>query len=227
MKATVLIGCPSGSDWKADFGMHLMQMVAYTCVNANKDFDVQFGIDNPKGSILSKSRNVIVQRALEMGASHILFIDTDMTFPAQTLEMLLAHEKPVVACNCATKSIPANPTARLFDYQKVAGPPLYTTPKTNDLTEVWRVGTGVMLIDTSVFELVDAPYFEILWKEEINDYQGEDWTFCEKLEKAGIPIYVDQHLSQAIGHIGTYTYSHDIIDAPAGLVDTKGKALGG
>ena len=48
----------------------------------------------------------------------------------------------------------------------------------------------------------------------LNDFKGEDWYFCEKLEAAGIPIFVDHEASSFIGHIGNKVYTHDDVLLP-------------
>ncbi len=217
-EARVLLGTPSGSTWQADFGMSLVGLMSYAPTPLQGWGQLQLGIDNPKGSILSRSRQLIVKRALGMDATHLLFIDSDMVFPPNLLHKLLEWDEQIVACNCATKQLPANPTARLKD-DTVAGTPLYTEEESEGLKEVWRVGTGVMLVNMEVFEKIEAPYWEIVWKEEVNDYQGEDWTFCEKLSEAGIPLYVDQGMSRDIGHSGSLVYTHGYVNKPDGVSD--------
>jgi hypothetical protein len=68
-----------------------------------------------------------------------------------------------------------------------------------------------MLVRMKVFEKLGLNCWEVLWKEEIQDYQGEDWRFCELALEAGFDIWVDHYLSNEIGHIGDYNYGHDVV----------------
>jgi hypothetical protein len=77
------------------------------------------------------------------------------------------------------------------------------------LEKVWRVGCGIMLIDLGVLASVPKPWFSIVYDDTMKDETGEDWFFCEQLEKAGIPRYVDHDASKYVGHIGGYTYTFD------------------
>lgn len=208
---SVFIGIPSGSDWKADFGMSLAALMA----SAGRPlkgggFIERVQLWNTKGSILSRSRHTLVRKAQELQCSHILFIDSDMVFPNWTLHALLAHDKAVVAANCAVKQLPSLPTARQQG-DKPAGT-LVDSRETRGISRVWRVGTGVMLLKTSVFNSIQQPWFDITWNEANDDYTGEDWSLCEKLDAAGIPVYVDHDLSRHIGHVGSYTYEHKDIE---------------
>lgn len=208
MNPSVFIGIPSGSDWKADFGMSLAGMVAAAAKPLRGGGYIErLQLWNTKGSILSRSRATIAKKALELECSHLLFVDSDMTFPNWTLHQLLSHNKAVVAANCVVKQLPSNPTARQKD-ETVPGR-LVDSKHGAGLEKVWRVGTGVMLIKTSVFADVPKPWFPIVYNPETDDDTGEDWGFCEKLEAAGIPIWVDHELSRHVGHIGAYTYTHE------------------
>lgn len=205
---SVLIGIPSNGDWKADFGMSLAGLVAYSATPLHDGGRIeQLRLWNAKGSILPRGRTTLVKQALEMDASHILFLDSDMVFPAQTLHRLIRAGKAVIGCNCPTKMLPSSPTARMKG-ATLAGDPLFSCPDDVDIKRVWRVGTGVMLIQTRVFRTIPQPWFPIEWVEELQDYRGEDWAFCEKLDEAGIPIYVDMGLSRVIGHVGDLRYEH-------------------
>jgi hypothetical protein len=206
MNPSVFIGIPSGSDWKSDFGMSLASLMAAI----NKPLKGGHYIErvqlwNTKGSILSRSRHALVMKALELKCSHILFVDSDMVFPNFTLHQLLASDKAVIGANCVVKSVPSNPTARLKGEQ-LHGVTV-DSREAHGLQQVWRLGTGVLLIKLSVFSDLAKPWFNIPWNEELQDYTGEDWTLCARLEEAGIPIWIDHDLSKHIGHIGSYTYT--------------------
>lgn len=211
MNPSVLIGIPSGSDWKADFGMSLAGLVAAAGRPLKGGGHIErLQLWNTKGSILSRSRTTLVRQALDLQCSHLLFVDSDMTFPNWTLHQLLSHNKAVIGANCAVKKLPSDPTARKHG-DTPAGELVFSNGK-ESLEQVWRLGTGVMLIQTRVFKDIPEPWFPITWNEELKDYTGEDWNFCAELEKRGIPIWVDHKLSQHIGHVGSFTYTHDHVE---------------
>lgn len=202
----ILIAIPSGTEWKADFGMSLAFMIAAsTRVIPGIGFP-ELHVHNVRGSILSRSRQQCVEKAIKKKMDYILFIDSDMTFPPTLLQQLLMDRVDVVAANCVTKSRPAVQTARLESKTSRSGTPLVTHGE--GLQKVWRVGTGIMLIAIDIFEHIPTPYFDITWCDEAQDYVGEDWTFCEKLQHHGVGIYVDHAISKHVGHIGPYTYTH-------------------
>lgn len=157
------------------------------------------------GSLISKSRNLCAERAVREGWTHLLFIDTDQTFPITTPNQLFSHRLPIVACNIATKKIPPQRTAclrpKVGQAHRLARQPMRTT----GLEKVWRVGCGIMLIETEVFRRVPRPWFHFGWDED-NELTGEDWYFLEKAESFEIPVYVDHDLSAQVGHLGTYNY---------------------
>lgn len=211
MTIKVMVCIPSLNTWEADFGMSLAFMVNFCTKNSvvrNKHLHVQ--LHNHKGSILAQSRQRMVDIAVKGGATHVLFVDTDQTFPPDTLHRLLLANKKVVACNIATKMLPSSGTARFKD-----GTILRTEESDVGLIKVWRVGTGVMLIDLAVFKRkgMQRPYFSQYWSKDLDAYVGEDWAFCEMVESSGCSIYVEQRLSYEIGHLGKLNYTHDIVNA--------------
>ena len=215
MKEVRLVICiPSRDTWHADFGMSLMFLCNYLA--SHPEFEgkkMHYMVHNKRGSILAQMRQSQIDAAIENKATHLLFVDSDQTFPRDLVHRLLARKKQVVAANVATKTVPANSTARLKT-NNTEGVPLYTLPDSTGLVEVWRVGTGVMLIDLNIFkreELKQRPYFNQPWNEELDSYVGEDWSFCERLERAGVKLYVDQDVSAEVGHLGTLNYQHDLV----------------
>ena len=203
------IAVPSGNEWKADFAMSLINLQR-ACIEhpSLKGYSgIGIKVFNRRGSNLLDLRQGLVEEAIKQQCTHILFLDSDMYFPAMLIHMLARHHSKVVACNCPTKAIPSSPTARLKDGTD-AGKVLYTTEDTKQLVQVWRVGTGVMLINLKVFDKLPKPWFDFTYMgEEATDgrtWLGEDWYLCRLFEKTGINVYVDQEASWLIGHIGNF-----------------------
>lgn len=207
----IAVAVPSGQLWHAQFGVDLINMVSsFPNLRTPGYRSQELRVVNVRSSILSKNRLDAVKAAKAMHAHYILFLDTDHTFPKDLIQRLVAHGKLVVAANCVTKQIPANTTARYKSETIPQGNPVYTDDKIG-LEEVWRVGTGVMLIALSVFDKIGNGVWDMKYLPEADTYQGEDWSFCEACAKAGIPIYVDHTISRRIGHLGTYEFTHDVV----------------
>ena len=215
MKEIRLVICvPSTNSWEAQFGMSLVFLTNYLASHGVVEGkECSFMVHNKRGSILANMRQNMVEEALKNHATHLLFIDSDQTFPRDTFHRLMRHKKQVVAANIATKMIPSSPTARVPGNGSL-GIPVETTLESPELQEVWRVGTGIMLIDLNVFKregLKTGPWFTQRWNEETGAYVGEDWAFCEELSNAGVHLYVDHKLSLEVGHLGTLNYGHDLV----------------
>jgi hypothetical protein len=195
----ILIGVPTTGLVPTLFYTSSLDMVVWLMRDG-----VDATVHTVQGSLLSKSRNLCAEKALAEGWTHLLFIDSDQTFPPTTPNQLFSHRLPIVACNIATKKIPPQRTACLRPKDGVhthARPPMRTV----GLEKIWRVGCGVMLIETEVFRRIPRPWFHYSW-DDTNGLTGEDWYFLEKAEAAGIPLYCDHDLSAQVGHLGGFNY---------------------
>jgi hypothetical protein len=161
-----------------------------------------------QGTLIQNQRADLCLEAMGEGCSHVLFIDSDMTFPQDMVQRLLAHDKDIVATNCARRRMPTGPTAQktLPDGSREL---IYTMPESTGLEEVESIGMGVMLIKRKVFESLTEPWFETPWRTDKRGYIGEDVFFCRKAAAAGFKIYIDHDVSKEIGHIGTFEFKHD------------------
>lgn len=184
------------------------------------------------------ARTRLVGEAASAKATHILFIDSDMTFPADALSRMLRHHLPIVALNYPRREIPCKPTAyqdttgnvvldagdaerlspeiRLPDEDRIG--PLLTLEDSGGLVEVSHAGAGFMLVNMGVFEMMDLPWFvfEPLEPEKFRQ-TGEDVYFCRKARAFGIPVFVDQSLSRHCGHVGDLTYVHRFVGVSDGV----------
>lgn len=160
-----------------------------------------------EGYTIAENRNYCVYQAQKQGCTHILFVDDDMTFPASTLDMLLAHGKEIVGVDSKSRTFPLQTTVSLLKNGELwppkEVPPHYKMPE--KLFEVYGIGFGVALIDMKVFQEIKAPWFDFKTNETGQVAIGEDQWFCNKAREAGYKIYCDPTIP--IGHIGDWEFS--------------------
>ncbi len=178
---------PSGDMVHADFALALAGML-----NSTPPLDTP--IVNNKSSIVAAARNDGVKRAREMGCDYILFLDSDMVFPRDTLHRLLVHREAIVGATYV-KRVPPYP---------VLGTAAESEPTCDarGLTEMLRIPTGCLLIRMSVFDALKPPYFRFVTDEASGDIIGEDYDFCDRARQAGFHVWCDAKLSLLIGHVG-------------------------
>ena len=183
-KAHVAIGIPSGDLVHTDFAMSL----AMLCMNPGAEVFLL----NSRSSLVALGRNQCAGAAQVMKATHLMFFDTDMIFPADTLTRLLAHNKDIVGATYSQRMPPFHPLTVTEEGEHVH--------VTSGMRRVKLLPTGCMLIRTSVFNTLQKPYFNLV--SEGDQLRGEDYYFCEKARAAGFEIWCDGDLSMQIGHIG-------------------------
>lgn len=209
----VLIGLPTQSEVRAKFAYDFGKMMGYigaTLIGPNHPVEA-VRIFNVEGTIIPDQRTDIVRQALGWNATHILWIDSDMRFPKESLSHLLARNKPIIAANYSGRRGVFGTTA----LRRIDDPPfevVYTYPTSKGIEEVDAVGMGLMLTSTEVFKKLPEPWFDMRWVKDaagVWKLGGEDIAFCTAARKNGFPVVIDHDLSQAIKHIGTMEYTHD------------------
>lgn len=202
IKLAILI--PSGDKWDADFALSLLQLQRYIIMFEACD---DFTIINERGSLIAMQRENMVDTALsDETVTHLLFLDSDMSFPPNLFNLLLKHDLPIVACNYVKRAIPSMPNSR-----DVNGKFISTTKQSIGLEEADSAGFGAVLIKREVFEGTEKPWFDTVWLDKGDKFElmGEDVFFFRKARKlGGYPLFVDHDASQKIGHVGTYTYEN-------------------
>jgi len=159
-----------------------------------------------QGSMVATAREEMLEAAIKLDATHLLFIDEDMGFHPMLLNHLLMRQQPFVACNYPMKTWPQNFTARRIDRAEW----LPTKEEDKSLEEVDFCGMGFALIERQVLDaLGPAPNFLNTWDEEWKTYSTEDRYFCHKIKKLGFPVYIDHDASKLVYHNGNHSYSWD------------------
>lgn len=168
-------------------------------------------------SILPEGRQRLVEHARETGCTHILWLDSDMRFPRETIHMLLRHDADIVGCNYVARRPPFRFTAAT-----VGDPPqmMVTRPDQMGLEPASHIGFGVLLTNIRVFE-EDVPWFDFQWQRDAETGKwritGEDVFCCRELLARGYKAFVDHELSAAIGHTGEFIFTaHEMAQIDAG-----------
>lgn len=176
MKAKIVIGVPHNQEF-------LYTKFVWSLLNLDRPTDSKIAWGNC-GEVF-RSRNNIVNKAKEIKATHLLFLDSDHTFPFYALRKLIDSDKRIIsACYC-NRLLP----------DRLAGCDVKKQELKTDLKgiqEVGGVGGGFLLINMDVFNKIDKPYFMLFTDENGEQFaQGHDIYFCDKARKAGEKIYMD------------------------------------
>lgn len=151
----------------------------------NQRSDVLSVISQP-GYKIDTMRNALVKTALAYKQTHLLFLDTDMTFPEDMIVRMI-------------EDLEDNP-----EYEAVTGVYTYKTPPflphiypkfnedkenfgtagvfpLNDIFEVDGAGFGCIMLKASVFKRAKEPYFKFIDGSDTEKRCGEDLYFCKNV----------------------------------------------
>ncbi len=212
------IGFPSPDLISVEFHNSLIQLITQTA-----QF-IPLGLTNAVSSRIAVNRNMIVENARMLGATDILWIDSDSSFQPHALMQLLMHEKDIAcATTCRRKGNDRSPIALPIDFASLE--------PNQKMVKMKQIGFPFMLTKMSVFDKLDelglAPdkcYFAEppRWMMRANGWEiegtdallGEDEYWCHLVLKAGYDIWCDMELSMQIGHVGTQVYYIENNNAP-------------
>lgn len=186
----IAVGIPTKNGlWSYRFGLSLVQLG--TPINCSLMHIVV------AGKPVDEARNIIVEQAKAAGAKYLMFIDDDNLVPPFAIPRLLNLKAKVASGVYYTKYQPPTPVILKKDY--VGGWDKWTY---GDVIDVDYIGLGCALIDMSVFDEMEPPYFKYS-KGSIDPFKaephiGEDVYFCDKVLQAGHKIYVDTYVQ--VGH---------------------------
>jgi hypothetical protein len=165
---------------------------------------------------IDQARSQLATDALAQGFEEIMWIDADIVFDPADVERLLSHNALLVGGVYAKKG------QRALALHIEPGTEAITLGEGGGLTRVRYVGTGFLLTRRPLYEAIArdlpvcnqrfgkpcVPYFLplILEDEERGPwYLGEDYAFCERARRAGVPVVVDT--VPRLYHVGSYRFS--------------------
>jgi len=167
------------------------------------------GINTCESSMLPLTRTIPVKEALKAGATHLIFVDSDMDFAPETFTKLILHDLPLVGVNYIRKKPPHTPVTIGMD-----GLHRYTREESTGLEEVLHTGFGVMCMKAEIFKDFPQPWFPMGWDDKRQEYIGEDTFFFHMCRKRGFKAYIDHDLSKKVGHWGGAKWTYDLAPDP-------------
>jgi len=210
----IAVAVPAHDQVDALFAYDLAQMMSLTAGVLPEG--VNLGMYFVTGTYIHKARTELLEAVIEDGASHVLWLDSDMRFPRDTLIRLLQHQQPVVGVNYSKRRIPAEYVAIKHvpdpDDPEDEGIICHTTAESTGLEEVDALGFGAVLMELDQLRgaLPDPKIEPWFWYEALpNGMQmGEDVYFCTRMlrERLGMRIFVDHDLSWQCAHIGRFEF---------------------
>ena len=175
-------------------------------------------------SVVSRARNIIAHRFVKSDCDHLMFIDADMTFEADSVIRLMCwnQDKAIVAGAYEARKEGKVYIVSLDGGYGVNGPQGKVTMDAAGLVRAYRVATGFMMIQKRVFEVLKEAHPEWEHKDTNTDermysffdfkstpggYIGEDFLFCDRVREQGMDIWLDPTIK--LGHMGIHEYQSD------------------
>lgn len=194
------IGVPSSGFVRAGFAHSLANMMGHLAsigIQSKPGATLLIQLNLVEGSVIHMAREEIITRSLEQECTHVLFLDDDMVFEADILDILMSRNKSVVLTNYLLKT--SNPVFLTVDNQNKN---VITNEQSTGIQSVNSGGFGVSLFNIEVFKTTPQPWFLPLWVPEIKRYTTEDVPFFHRIRKVGFEVYVDHDASKKVSHIG-------------------------
>lgn len=165
------------------------------------------------GSLIYDARNKLVQQAVKFEADYMLWLDSDMVFPPDTLMTLykdILEGRDIVTGLYFRRVMPFKPVIfkklergeRAVDYEDY--------PK-DEIFEVAGCGFGCVLMKMDVAFDIAATSGD--WFSPLPGF-GEDISFCIRAREAGYKIYCDPRIK--LGHVGFAIVDHTAYEATKG-----------
>lgn len=147
------------------------------------------------------ARNKIVEQFLKTDSTHLLFIDSDIVPPLDSLKKLLSADRHIIAplCFCWKPGDDGIPFPCPVSHRKDERGNY--RPYVGEGTEETDVITGGMfLVKREVFEKIERPFEFTFHRSGIACY-SEDFRFSQKAKERGFHVWTD--FSILCGHYKT------------------------
>lgn len=190
MKNKILVAVPTVGQVEIEYVNSILRLSKTTPAD----------IVHSAGSLVYAARNNFVKQAIDESYTHLMFIDSDMVFNADALNVLLHHDKDIISGSIFSRVPPYKPC--FYEKLRIGEPGEVIVENVKELQdglqEVEGVGTAFLLIKTEVLKTIIEKH-NVYPFQPITGY-GEDLSFCLRARQCGYGVWIDNDL--IIGHIG-------------------------
>jgi len=209
----LVIAVPSAGSVRMDFAASLVGLIAKiasTAIATRPESPVQVTFDVAMSSVIHGNRETLVTRAIEAGKTHLLFLDDDMAFSPDVVDVLFSRRHPVVCTNYLIKTEARDSFVAVgLDGQRVV-----TSAASTGILPIAYSGFGVSLFELDVFKRTPQPWFLPDWVAEKRIYTTEDNPFYARVRAAGFAVQLDHDASKLITHLGMGEWKWSEYQAP-------------
>jgi FkbM family methyltransferase len=159
------------------------------------------------GYNIDQVRNLIADWVVN-GFDYLFSVDSDISFPSNTLIKLLAHDKDVVS-GLYIQRKPGLHILEIYEHNQSGGVSNmpYEKLKGRPLVEIAGCGFGCALVKAEVLRDIGYPQFKYHSAIEHRNTISEDVDFCRKALDRGFKIWADP--SVLCSHTGSFTFNVD------------------
>jgi hypothetical protein len=186
----LLIAIPSLDLIQAKFTADLLRLV-----NKLYKDGIDFEVEIRSGSMVHAAREYLAWQAIEREFTHVLWLDSDMTFEPDLVDGLMASGESFVTAVCAARRepYPLCIFSSLLNHEQSK----WEGPYPDEPFEVAGCGMACVLMETKILQAVYAAYRTCF--TPMNSY-GEDTAFCLRASGLGFKMYAEPRVK--VGHIG-------------------------
>ena len=195
----LMVAVPTVDYVPADFVKSLSQL----CLRLGRE-RIPADVQIIGGTLVYIARNRLANRAIMDEYTHVLWLDSDMTFGDSIVEDLLFCGKDMVCGAFVSRKRPYGPCV----YTDISDPANMKKVE-NFGTEPFRVdGCGFATVLTSV-SLLDAVQSNFGTCFQPTEQYGEDLAFCDRVKQLGREIWCEPTVRPGhIAHIPVYAGEH-------------------
>ncbi len=190
LRVAVVVPSCSGV-WPAKFGEALANMVAHF---QNSDFEGEHDIKvfSFCGKVMPEVRHHLIGDSVAWGATHLLMLQPELTFPADSIHQMLGRGRGIVAVNYLKNIVTGDYAA----YR--GGATVKPDPVLPETEEVDGVSPGMVLFSMPVFDVLDIPFFVHKQIEDTPGFTEDHIEFWKQVKAHDLPCVIDHKLSQEI-----------------------------
>lgn len=219
----LFIGTPVYGPFQGEF---------YECLNMTERTLAAKGIRTwwvcSKGCGVEWNRNALVAKFLEGEGTHLLFVDSDMTWSPKDIHRWLGLDRDIIVGAAIARRVD-KVQWNVMPFEHSAD------PDESGMVEVLKAGTGLMLIRRNVIEAAwngpnAKPYYPTIYDHTSDELRtvfrfdigtppvcsgwsdptkqtlrGEDYNFCDDVRSMGFQVWCDT--TARVGHFATIPIS--------------------